>query len=120
MTYTTTNTAEVAPKPIIAHDLDTIISDVCRVFRVEVEEIKSHDKSYRLSYPRWIIWKILKSKGYNCSEIARTFNRDHTTILHALKNVDTDIKTVPYVNEAWQQVKHHFITRRKPLKFTEV
>lgn len=62
---------------------------VARFYGVEEGEVYSHRKTAKVVRPRMVAFylsKVLTRKSY--PELGRDFNRDHTTILHAVQKVE--------------------------------
>ena len=54
-----------------------------------VETILGRGRSRPIVAVRWEVWRRLHDAGWSSVAIGRAFDRDHTTILHALRGVAT-------------------------------
>ena len=55
-------------------------------------ETKSRDLDSTIA--RWLYFKIAKlNTGYSLNEIGSLVNRDHSTVIYGLKNIDYELKT---------------------------
>ena len=52
-----------------------------------IESLKT-SKKRPIVYYRYIIYYLCKKDGYSCNEIARISNRNHSTILHDLSEIE--------------------------------
>lgn len=65
-----------------------LIADVCDQTGISVGDLMSCNRSQRFSYPRmFVIWKS-KKMGFSNKDLADFFNRDHTTIISAVRRID--------------------------------
>ena len=60
-----------------------------------VETILGRGRSHPIVAVRWEVWRRLHDAGWSSVAIGRAFDRDHTTILHALTRVSTPRATPP-------------------------
>tara|TARA_Y100001970_G_scaffold96273_1_gene121254 strand:+ start:3570 stop:3977 length:408 start_codon:yes stop_codon:yes gene_type:complete len=69
-------------------ELDTLLNNICVHFRIGKKQLKGKSRVRSLAYPRQLLMFIavvvLKKKS---TEVAKYLNRDHTTILHGVKNM---------------------------------
>ena len=61
--------------------------------RTPVTEIRSQSRRQDLVERRWEIAVAARAKGYSLPSIGRALNRDHTTILHALRQSKSPFST---------------------------
>ena len=66
----------------------------CKELGIEKELIRSATKTKEVVAKRWTIICFLDALCFNYNEIGRKVNRDHQTVMHALKKATTDIKYV--------------------------
>ncbi len=69
--------------------LDAIVKKVAEYYNISLEQLKSTCRDRRWARPRQIamyLSKMLTTKSL--PEIGRFFGRDHTTIMHAVKNIE--------------------------------
>ena len=69
-----------------------LLTAVARYFDVEVEALKGKSRNKQVVVPRQIAMYVLREDAHlSTPEVGRVLNRDHTTVLHALKQVTADI-----------------------------
>ena len=80
----------LTPGPIISRTPDpaTIIGHVANHFDVTEAGLKSHQRSRRIAYPRFVAyWLYSELTGHTLPQIGKIFDRDHTTIMHGIRTV---------------------------------
>lgn len=71
-----------------------IIDIVSEHFSVPVDEIMSTKRDKYISDPRQIAMYLTRRyTNLSTLDLAKTFNRDHSTIIHGIKNIETKIKS---------------------------
>jgi hypothetical protein len=90
-----------------------IVNLVCETLDVSFELVKGKRRFYELVTARGIISKILHSKGHSLQHIGRLLNKDHSTIIHYIHMIGSDIVHIPYVTDAWEKLKHLYVENRK-------
>jgi chromosomal replication initiator protein len=70
------------------HDLNRIIRVVAHAARLTPLEILSHRRAARLAKARQAAMWLARTGGHSYPEIARAFDRDHTTILYAVSRTE--------------------------------
>jgi chromosomal replication initiator protein len=69
-----------------------VVTAVARYFEVSVEELKSKSRHKQIVVPRQIAMYLLREDAHlSTPEVGRILNRDHTTVLHGLRQVANDI-----------------------------
>ena len=68
-----------------------LLKEVCQEFRITHDRLISKQRSVRVVAARDIIIKCLRDDGWSYPEIGRLLNRDHSTIVHALKRINKNI-----------------------------
>jgi chromosomal replication initiator protein len=84
----------VAPGPSSGGTLDsaTVLTAVTRYYGVKLEDLKGKARHKQIVVPRQIAMYLLyEDARLSTPEVGRLLNRDHTTVLHGLKLVGTDI-----------------------------
>ena len=72
--------------------VDEVLEIVCGYFGVTREQIISHKRTRNLVLSRHICFFVLRHRfNLTLNEIGQLFRRDHTTIMHGLKNVNDGI-----------------------------
>lgn len=70
----------------------SILFAVGRYYGVNPDELKEKSRHKRIVIPRQIAMYLLREDGHlSTPDIGRLLNRDHTTVLHALKQIVADI-----------------------------
>lgn len=75
--------------------IDYIQDSVCKYFNITQKDLQSSQRSNDITYPRQIgmyLCRILTNESF--PKIGDSFGkRDHTTVMHAFKKIENDIKT---------------------------
>jgi SOS response regulatory protein OraA/RecX len=69
-------------------DLDRLLSYICDYFQVHLDDLKGNSRMKKFATARKYCWKLLKQKGVTKKEIGKIFNRDHSTVVVALQDID--------------------------------
>ena len=73
---------------------------VCKYFNITIKDLKSTQRSNDISFPRQIgmyLCRILTNESYPA--IAKAFDKkDHTTVIHAYKKIEQELKQNPESN----------------------
>jgi chromosomal replication initiator protein len=73
---------------------NALLTAVARYFDVGVDELKGRSRNKQVVVPRQIAMYLLREDArMSTPEVGRLLNRDHTTVLHALKQISSDIAT---------------------------
>jgi chromosomal replication initiator protein len=79
-----------AADPLSVH---TIQEAVCTVWKVPRQELLSSKRSARISRARQLAMYLAHQEtSLSLAQIAREFNRDHSTVLHAIRTVSTRLE----------------------------
>lgn len=74
--------------------ISDIVRAVARNHHLTPEQIYSPSRQAVLLWPRWTAqWLAWRLTGQSVSQVARRFNRDHTTLLPALQKVRHRLET---------------------------
>lgn len=69
-----------------------IVTAVARYFGVRADDLKGKARNKQIVVPRHIAMYLLREDGHlSTPEVGRLLNRDHTTVLHGMKQVAGDI-----------------------------
>lgn len=69
-----------------------IIQSGCDAFGVDVEVLKSPSRKKYVVRARNIIMYVLKKKSeLSLAKIGAIFNRDHTTVIYAIRSIDIEL-----------------------------
>lgn len=127
----TISMSDASGKPLFAADY---IKKRCAEVGLDYAEIMGRSRSVEYSRPRQMIMvEVRDLYGKSLPEIGRLFNRDHTTVLHALQNVEkyrledgsfdmrpkwrrmlddhaliSEIKDMYFANENIAKIREHF------------
>ncbi len=73
---------------------------ICKYFNITIKDLKSSQRSNDIAFPRQVgmyLCRILTNESY--PKIGEAFGkRDHTTVMHAYKKIEQDIKQNPESN----------------------
>lgn len=72
----------------ISRRLKLIILPVLQEYDTPWKDLVSPSKANVLKNPRRQIWALLRDEGMSLPQIGRLFNRDHTTVLHGLREFE--------------------------------
>lgn len=64
------------------------INDVCKDYDITYEQIISPTRMRTVSLPRQVAMFKLHQLGYSLVEIGKIFNKDHTTVIHAVRKIE--------------------------------
>lgn len=74
--------------------INNIFSTVSNTYGVSIDEIKSTNRSSNISQARNICMYVIKTvTGITLKEIGAFFGKDHSTVLHSIKRVETAIES---------------------------
>ena len=109
MTFYTTTTYNLPQsiQPNTKTEVQLLITEVCELMGVAELLVYSKCRTEPVKLCRWFVWKILKSWGYGPTESGRIFNKDHTSVINALKKIDDDIAGSRKLQRIHQKLKHH-------------
>src|SRR5437764_1414304 len=69
-----------------------ILTAVARYFGLKTDDLKGKARNKQIVGPRHIAMYLLREDGHlSTPEVGRLLNRDHTTVLHGMKQVSSDI-----------------------------
>ncbi|MBQ2244267.1 MAG: chromosomal replication initiator protein DnaA [Oscillospiraceae bacterium] len=75
-------------------DADTVLRYVCRYYGVEQKQIMSQQRSRNVAEPRRVAMYLIRSlTKLSFPDIGRYFGRDHGTVHHAVKKMESDLKS---------------------------
>ncbi len=78
--------AQAVPTP------DLIISEVCRFYSIEENVLRGSQKNKNIAEARQIaMYLIRKMTNLSLPDIAKEFGKNHTTVLHAIRRVETEL-----------------------------
>ena len=88
-------------------DIDRILSVVAKYFNIHVHDITGSKRPKNIAEPRMIAMYLARHlTDLPLKEIGQEFGgRNHTTVIHAVKQVETDCKTDPRLQHTIVQLK---------------
>jgi chromosomal replication initiator protein len=94
-------------------DPDEIISQVSKYFQVDIEDLRGKSREQKYTIPRQIAMFILREDSkINLNSIGKLFGgRDHSTVLHAIRRVQTDASTNPNLRRDLLSLRSSIINR---------
>lgn len=76
--------------------IDAIFKSVSQVFTVKISDLKTSTRTKEIVIPRQIAMYLAKELvGDSLTTIGSAFGKTHSTILHAVKNIETKIRKDP-------------------------
>lgn len=75
--------ASITGEPVDA--VSALVRKISRAHEVSPEAIMGPKRTSELVVARWNLWAELYSTGMAIKEIGRRCNRDHSTVLHGLR-----------------------------------
>ena len=92
-------------------NVESIQNIVASHFNLNIQEMLSPRRSRALARPRQIAMYLAKQHTTNSlPDIGRKFsNRDHTTVIHAVKKIDELIKKDSGIKESVMEIKKKFL-----------
>lgn len=80
--------------------IDLIKETVANYFKINVKDLSSKNRSSSISYPRQVAMYLCRNM-LDCAlgNIGQAFEKDHTTIMHGVKQIDKKIKTTDSVKK---------------------
>jgi chromosomal replication initiator protein len=81
-------------------NIEDIQSIVAQEYSITVDEIKSKQRSERLSFPRQIaIYIACEITDLSLPDIGKFFNKDHSTVIHARDKIKQLLNSDPFFSE---------------------
>lgn len=118
MYYTTTHTAQNFEENESVYEtqegfnLPTLIMESCRVFGVPQWKIYLRNRTEKVKFCRWAIWHFARKYGNMnfrlCGLITTPNEYDHSSVLHALKNLPHDMEQFAWLKEAVKEIEKIF------------
>jgi len=72
---------------------EQVLEQVCAVFGVSRRELLGPSRLGRVLLPRQLAMYLLRQAGWSLPRLARAFDRDHATVLHACRKVEQRLQT---------------------------
>jgi len=68
--------------------IKTAIVRVCKDYKISVKDIMSSTRRRVVVLPRMVLMYKLYQTGFTMTEVGAIFNRDHTTVLNAIRKIE--------------------------------
>jgi chromosomal replication initiator protein len=98
MDLATTALGDITPRTITEPSIQQIIDVVTDYFRVRLIDLQSERRSRSVNVPRQVCMYLIRqmTTRHSLEQIGGYFgNRDHTTVMHSIRNVDQRRQTEP-------------------------
>ena len=93
------------PKKKVLQYIDTVIANTCEQYNISMDDIKSKSRKSVVAIPRLLTMHILRSNTLlTLEEIGDIFNRDHTTVINAIKSTSNMLETDYDFKEEYQKL----------------
>ena len=93
------------PKKKVLQYIDTVIANTCEQFNISMDDIKSKSRKSDIVIPRLLTMHILRSNTLlTLDEIGIVFNRDHTTVISAIRSTNNMLETDCNIKEEYQKL----------------
>ncbi len=90
------------PTPVT---VELIIEEVGRTYGVIAEDIRSSKRKKEISLARQISMLIIREiTQLSMVEIGEVFNRDHSTVVYAVKAVEANVKRDPHMRATVEDI----------------
>lgn len=90
-----------------------LISDTLEVDLMKETRVREY------VYARFVYSKIMRDKGFSLSYIGNTINKDHSTIIHALKQFEL-LKNYEDFKKIYNKVRIAIYKEERPIYFTHL
>ena len=104
---------ESAAEQAVAVSLDDIMSGVATAFGLKVSDLTGHSRLRQAAWPRRVAMHLARElTRLTTTEIGEAFGkRDHSTVIHALKKINTELK-LPSQVKLVENIKRTILTSR--------
>lgn len=68
--------------------IKTAIMGVCKDYKISYEDMMSGSRRRTIVLPRMVLMYKLYQTGFTMTEVGAIFNRDHTTVLNAIRRIE--------------------------------
>ena len=68
--------------------IKSAIMGVCKDYKIAYEDMMSGSRRRVIVLPRMVLMYKLYKTGFSLSEVGAIFNRDHTTVLNAVRKIE--------------------------------
>lgn len=91
------------------NEIERIINTAAVWFGITADVLKTPRRFREISIKRQLVMHYLASKHYTLSQIGKSFNKDHSTVIHARNTINTLISIYPDI-AAQQKELHRYLT----------
>jgi chromosomal replication initiator protein len=104
---------ESAAEQAAAVNLDDILAGVATAFGLKVSDLTGHSRLRQAAWPRRVAMLLARElTRLTTTEIGEAFGkRDHSTVIHALKKINTELK-IPSQVKLVENIKRTILTTR--------
>jgi chromosomal replication initiator protein len=68
--------------------IKTAIMGVCKDYKITFEDMMSGSRKRTIVLPRMVLMYKLYQTGFTLTEVGAIFNRDHTTVINAVRKIE--------------------------------
>jgi len=68
--------------------IKTAIVRVCKDYKITFEDMMSGSRKRTIVLPRMVLMYKLYQTGFTLTEVGAIFNRDHTTVINAIRQIE--------------------------------
>jgi chromosomal replication initiator protein len=68
--------------------IKTAIMGVCKDYKITFEDMMSGSRKRVIVLPRMVLMYKLYQTGFTLTEVGAIFNRDHTTVINAIRKIE--------------------------------
>ena len=88
--------------------IDIIKQQVCLYFRIGFIHMEGHKRNRQYARPRHIAMYLgYKHTELSFVQLAHEFLKDHTTVMHAVKNIESLLETSEETRENVKNIENH-------------
>lgn len=73
--------------------INEIVQQVSEFTCISVKDIMGKSRKAPITQARHLVWFVARQQGMTLQQIARAFDRDHTTILHGIQREEAARRT---------------------------
>lgn len=84
-----------AAYPISRNDMARLVKATAAATKMFSVDILGPVRMFPFCRARWAVWQVLRERGYSYPRIGAHFNRDHSTIIHGVKQAAKLYETSP-------------------------
>ncbi len=89
----------------ISYEAKAIAELAAPIWGVKSSDLLSRRRvSQEVTGARQACMTVLRTRGYSLSAVGRAFDRDHGTVLHAVKSVTNNVEVWPAFRQKWEML----------------